>query len=203
MTTSSPWLLTEGPGRPDGVTLFCLPYAGGGASIYRSWRQGLPDHVQLCRVQLPGRETRFAEPPLTRMEALLDGLADALVPWLDRPFALFGHSMGGVVAAALTRRLDRTLGVRPRHLFISGSRPPHLPVAIPLHGLPPNDFLAALRRDGGTPGEVLDCPELMDVFTPVLRADHAILETWGTRSRFPLPVPVTCFAGTAEHGGSA
>ncbi|MPZ36356.1 MAG: alpha/beta fold hydrolase [Rhodospirillales bacterium] len=193
--TSSPWIVGDGPAA---FRLFCLPYAGGGASIFRDWQAHLPAAIRLCRIQLPGRETRFDEEPFQSMTSLVDALISGLDDHLDKPFAIFGHSMGGSIAAELTRRLIRERNVSPRHLFVSASRPPHTVVRRPIHALPGPDFSAALRRDGGTPDEVLRSAELMEIFTPILRADHAIVETWHREPPEPLPVPITCFAGTQD-----
>ena len=97
------------------VRLFCFPYAGGGASVYRGWASDLPDFVEVCPVQLPGREGRFREPAFTRLGPLVEALTESLRPCLDRPFAFFGHSLGALVAFELSRRLRRE-GRRPVRL---------------------------------------------------------------------------------------
>jgi surfactin synthase thioesterase subunit len=118
------------------LRLVCLPPAGGGASRYRGWPALLPDDVEVVSVQLPGRENRFNEQPIESMEELVDQLVEGLASYLTRPFALFGHSMGALIAFELIRRL-RPSGVAPVHLFASGCRAPHLPSRSPdWHTLP-------------------------------------------------------------------
>src|SRR5581483_5831846 len=101
------------------VRLFCFPYAGGGASIFRDWSGRLPGHVEVCPVQLPGRETRFRESAFTHVSPLVTTLAESLRPKLDRPFAFFGHSLGALVAFELSRRLLQDYELQPTHLFVS------------------------------------------------------------------------------------
>jgi len=190
------WLLFR-PGRPDALLrLFCLPYAGGGSSAYRDWQAGFPPEIEVCPVQLPGRENRFLEPPATSMPILVRDLANGLGPFLDRPFALFGHSLGALVVFELCHEL-RSMG-QPvaRHLFVSAHRAPHLPDRRPpIHHLPDDAFVAELRRLNGTPEEVLGNSELMELVLPTLRADFTISETYRWTWRPPLDCPITVFGG--------
>src|SRR5437870_3798527 len=93
-----PWVAFRKARKHARMRLFCFPYAGGGAPVYRAWPNDLPHEVEVCPLQLPGRENRLGETPFTRMEPLIDALTQALTPYLDMPFALFGHSMGAAVA---------------------------------------------------------------------------------------------------------
>jgi surfactin synthase thioesterase subunit len=155
--------------------------------------------IEICPVQLPGRERRLRERPFTAMEPLVAALAEALVPLLDRPFAFFGHSLGAWVGFELARYLRATSGPQPVQLFVAGSRAPHLPFAAPsLHDLPHEEFVAALGRLGGTPKEVLRDPELMALFEPVLRADFAIADSYTFRCEEPLACPISAFGGMAD-----
>src|ERR671919_747384 len=97
-TSTSSWILRFRRNPAADLRLFCFPYAGGAASIFRTWPSGLPGSIDVAAVQLPGRETRLAEPPVRRLDALVAAMAPALEPFLDRPFALFGHSMGALIA---------------------------------------------------------------------------------------------------------
>ncbi|MGX5775916.1 thioesterase II family protein [Methylorubrum zatmanii] len=194
--TAAPWVLGDGPAD---IRVVCLPYAGGGASIYREWQRHLPTGIRICRVQLPGRETRFGEPPFHRMEPLIDALLSGLGPCLAQgPYILFGHSMGGAIAAELARQLLAGKEAHPHHVMVSAARPPHVRAPHPIHELPEQAFRAALGRDGGTPAAVLESDELMAVVGPALRADHAVVETWHRSEPDPLAVPLTCFAGRCD-----
>jgi medium-chain acyl-[acyl-carrier-protein] hydrolase len=173
------WLACVQPRPRAAVRLFCFPHAGGGASLFRGWADGLPDTVEVCPVQLPGREARFREPAFTRLRPLTEALAGALRPHLDRPFAFFGHSMGALVAFELARRLSRDGGPQPVRLFVSGCAAPTVRRdGRPLHGLPGSAFRKELRRLQGTPAAVLDNDELMRLLLPTLRADFALCETY-------------------------
>jgi medium-chain acyl-[acyl-carrier-protein] hydrolase len=180
------------------MRLFCLPFAGGGASVYREWPGYFPDDVEVVPIQLPGRESRFCEPASDSVDLLADRLVDGLWCYLDRPFALFGHSMGALVAFELARRL-RQLSLEPVHLFASGSRAPHLPSRSPdRHALPDPEFIAALRGLNGVPREILENAEFIDVLLPMIRSDFKLAETYRFRPQAPLCCPVTTFGGRQD-----
>jgi medium-chain acyl-[acyl-carrier-protein] hydrolase len=192
----NPWLPTSPLTTTARTRLFCLPYAGGGASIYRPWIKAVPPSLQVCSVQLPGRENRLIEPAFTSMDALIPALIDAIRAHLDRPFAIFGHSMGALVAFELARALRRVRLPQPRHLFLSAHRAPHLPDRRPpIHQLDDEAFWAEMRRLEGTPQEVLDHEELKELVMPTLRADFQLCETWTLADEEPLDMPFSVFGG--------
>src|SRR5438552_2333015 len=150
------WVLRPRPDPRARLRLFCFPYAGGGASQFRTWAEGLPPEVELCPVQLPGREGRLRETPFTRIAPLVAALVTALRGYLDTPYAFFGHSLGALVGFELARALRRTGGPGPRGLLVSAYRAPDLPDPDPpLHLLSSPAFWDELRRLNGTPPEVL------------------------------------------------
>jgi medium-chain acyl-[acyl-carrier-protein] hydrolase len=180
------------------MRLLCLPYAGAGASIFRGWSEALPDGVAAHGVDLPGRGVRFAEPPCTSVAALVEDLADRLD--LTAPFALFGHSLGGLIAFELTRELRRRGDPLPEQLFVSASRAPRLTrFAEPLHALPDTDFVDAIARLGGVAPALLNDPELLSLALPALRADLALVETYEYRREEPLECAISLFGGTADR----
>lgn len=180
--------------------LFCFPYAGAGASIFRTWSNDLPPEIEVCPIQLPGRENRLRESPYTRLSPLIQTLAPLLRPYLDIPFAFFGHSLGALISFELTRELRRQNWPVPVHLFISGSRAPQIPdLDLPIHRLPEPKFLESLRRLNGIPEEVLQNPDLMQLFLPVLRSDFAILETYFYSTQEPLDCPIFAFGGMEDR----
>ena len=179
--------------------LFCFPYAGGGASIYRQWANKLPAWIEVCALQLPGRESRLREPGYTRMHAAIAEIADTVRPLLDKPFYLFGHSMGARISFELARYLRRYNLPQPEHLFVSGSRGPHMPRRDDdIHMLPDPEFLAEIKMLGGTPDEVLQNEELMELFLPILRADFTLLETYKCTPEPPLACPISAYCGTQD-----
>jgi surfactin synthase thioesterase subunit len=182
------------------IRLFCLPYAGGGAAIYRTWAAAMPPHIQVCPVQLPGRENRFAEPLYKSTVTLVPPLTEALRPFLDRPYALFGHSMGGLLAFEAARELRRRRLPLPQHLFLSSHRAPQLPDrATQVHRLSRPEFLKSLRELQGTPEEVLANEELMQIAEPVLRADFELCETYRYTPEEPLDIPMSVFGGIGDY----
>lgn len=194
------WIACRKPRPQARLRLFCFPYAGGGALIFRTWADGLPADVEVCPVQLPGRGTRLMEPLFTQLSPLIQALAQALLPLLDKPFAFFGHSLGALVSFELARQLRRQYGVQPVRLFVSASRAPQLPHrGLPIHTRSEGDFLAELRHLNGTPREVLDHEELMQISLPVLRADFAVYETYVYPTEPPLNYPISAFGGLRDR----
>jgi medium-chain acyl-[acyl-carrier-protein] hydrolase len=181
--------------------LFCFPYSGAGASIYFQWPASLlPAGVETCAIQLPGRATRLAEPPFTRLEPLVQALSHALIPLLDRPFAFFGHSMGALLSFELARHLRWHYGLCPMHLFVSGHEAPHLHQAPKLlHEMPEPDLIVELRRLNGMPEEVLQNAELMALLLPALRADLALCETYAYLPGDALDCPISAYGGLQDR----
>ena len=183
------------------LRLFCFPYAGGGPSAFRRWTKQLPQDVECCLVQLPGKERRVLEPPVRRMRGLVDALYAAIEPLLDRPFAFFGHSMGGKVSFELARKLRREGGPHPVKLFISATRAPRVPDPDPpVCHLPDHEFLAEIQaRYDAIPKDVLEDPELLQLVLPGLRADFEVMETHASLEEPPLESPITCIGGHQDH----
>lgn len=196
----NPWIAFHRPNSQAHLRLFCFPYSGAGASIFYKWPDGLPKTVEVCSVQLPGRETRLSEPLFTRLTPLVEATAKALRPHLDKPFAFFGHSLGALVSYELARYLRRHDGLMPLHLFVSGHSAPHLPkVDPPIHDLPEPEFVAELRRFNGTPDEVLEHVELRELILPILRADFEMYETYAHETDHPLECPISAFGGLQDE----
>src|SRR5215216_1306806 len=159
---TTPWVAFYRPRAAPRLRLFCLPFAGGGASSYRGWSNELPSDIEVVPVQLPGREDRLGEKPLQRIEDVVDGLIEALSPLMrDLPFTLFGHSMGALVALEVTRRLATTDGPVPCHMITSARAAPHLPLRRPqVSKLSRKELEQWLRELNGTPQAVLTSTEL-------------------------------------------
>jgi medium-chain acyl-[acyl-carrier-protein] hydrolase len=199
-TTVNSWFNCFKPHPNAKVQLFCFPYAGGGAIAYREWYKYLPDlpEIELYTIQLPGRESRLREPAFNQLEPLVEALSQALLPNLNKPFAFFGHSMGGLIAFEVSRYL-RKQEIYPEHLFVSGARAPHIrDTKPPIHNLPQSEFVQELRRFNGTPAAVLENVELMELLSPTLRADFAVLETYIHTKQIPLSCPITAFGGIED-----
>jgi medium-chain acyl-[acyl-carrier-protein] hydrolase len=193
------WLVRPRPIAEPRLRLFCIPFAGGGPILFRPWADLLPDDIEVCALQLPGREMRFRERPFSRLEPLVLDTAEALASCLDRPFAIFGHSLGALIAFEWARELRRRSLPGPTRLFVAGRVAPQCQRRQhDLHDMPEATFRDELRTLGGTPPEILDHDEIMALFTPVLRADLAVNETYQYRDDAPLDCPITAIGGTDD-----
>jgi medium-chain acyl-[acyl-carrier-protein] hydrolase len=181
------------------LRLFCFPYAGAGATVYQDW--ALP--AELCTEvwvpRLPGREARWRQPPLRRVEELLAELSAQLTPLMDLPFAFFGHSMGALLAFELARELRRAGGPAPAHLFLSAHRAPdRAPKRGPLSRLPKPQLVTRLLEMAGDSPTAVRHPELLLLWEPTLRADLEACEEYRFRPAPLLNTRVTCFAAAAD-----
>lgn len=200
MDAARSWIVVARPNPAARLRLFCFPYAGGGASIFRNWSRRLPSDIEIYAVQPPGREGRLKERPYHAMADLVEALGSTLEAHLDRPFAFFGHSNGGLMAFELIRRLRRVGGPMPLAFFPSARSAPHAPRReAAIHTLPHERFIERLRRLEGTPAEVLQNEELMSFLLPLLRADFSLAETYVYREEPALEIPITAFGGKHDQ----
>lgn len=162
------------------IKLFCLPYAGGSANIYLSWRKKLANNIELCPLELAGRGRRYNDPFYESIDVAADDIYKSVETQIsNNEFALYGHSMGSILAFELSHRLQERLGVLPKHIFFSGHRAPDVPRRDKdTYLLPNEEFKQELLNLGGTPKEVLEEEELLDFFLPLLRADFKIIENY-------------------------
>jgi medium-chain acyl-[acyl-carrier-protein] hydrolase len=197
---SGPWVVRFEERPSAGMRLYCAPFAGAGGPAYRPWARLLPPTVELCALQPPGRQDRMREAPFTDCRDLVRALADALAPELgELPFALFGHSMGGLVCFELARELRRRGGPMPLLLGISAWPGPQTPRAVPpVRDLPDDALVARVHALGGMPDAVLREPELLASVLPTLRADYRLCETYVYEPEPPLDCPITVFGALAD-----
>ncbi|MCP3137812.1 thioesterase II family protein [Pyxidicoccus xibeiensis] len=193
------WLYRR-PSPAARLRLFCLPYAGGGSSIYSRWQGDFPEDIEVCAVELPGRRARLREPPIRRAAALVEAIAEGVAPFLDLPFVFFGHSMGALLAFELARHLRRVGRQGPCALFVSAAAAPHLPRSRKLlWRLGDAEFLSEIRGYGGTPEEVFSEPDLRALFLPVLRADFEVFDTYEFEDDGPLACPLHVYGGRDDE----
>ncbi|MBR1001966.1 MULTISPECIES: thioesterase II family protein [Bradyrhizobium] len=186
------------------MNLICLPYAGGGASIYAAWQARLPDFIKVRAVQLPGRESRISEPACRDLDLLQNFIFESVQSCLDQPYVLFGHSNGALLAFELASRVRGRQFNPPLGLIVSASRSPQAKRPLrKVNNLPHGEFIAELKRIGGTPAEVLANPELMALVMPALRADFAINETYEYRAHPPLSCPIRAYGGADDRSVSS
>ena len=196
---NSPWIRYR-MARPQArLRLFCFPYAGGAASIYLNWVRKMHPAIEICPIQLPGRQERIKESPVVRMNTMVHQLEQALLPYLDVPFAFFGHSMGALLAFEFTRQLRRNHNMLPERLFLSGRRAPQIEFDDdPIYMLPDAEFLKEIRSFEGTPDAVINNDELMQFVLPYLRADFELCETYRYEDEGPLDCALTVFCGVND-----
>ncbi len=185
---------------PVKLRLFCFSHAGGGASSFRNWQSFFPSHIEVCPVQLPGRENRFMEPFITNMDELIDKMWFHISGVLDCPFAFFGHSLGGLIAYELAKKVECENKISLLRLFISAaSAPDNIDTRQMFHQLPNDRFIHHLRKYGGMPEQLLQDIEAMDVFLPRLRADFTLFETYLNRAPFSVNAPIVVFGGNEDY----
>lgn len=195
--THSTWLRCYRPRPYARQRLVCLPHAGGTASFYRTWADDLPEHIELHAVQYPGREDRYTEACVTDLNRLAAQVVGAITPLLDKPVALFGHSMGALIGYETARMLhDR--GRAPAHLFVSGAAAPVHHRTGTLHRGSDRALVKELVRIGGTPPDAFDDQELLSLILPAVRADYRALETHLPGPGPTLACPITAFTGTED-----
>ncbi|MFC8693830.1 thioesterase II family protein [Streptomyces parvus] len=180
----------------------CFPYAGGNAQAYVGWRRHLAPDIEVCPMQLPGHGERIGEPPRHRWDDLpadiRTGLTDLATP-RDRPIALFGHSLGALLAFERARILVSEHGIRPTRLLVSGHRAPHLPLREEtLHHLPDTEFLTGLSERSRTLRALTD-PEFRSLLLPMLKADCTASETCAFREGPTLTCPITALGGERDE----
>lgn len=200
MAMQTPWIAYHRPLPQPRLRLFCFHHAGGAASVFRPWRDLLqPYEIELCPIQLPGRETRTKEPLQTALKPLVTKIGQALIPYTDLPFACLGHSMGALVAFYVALYLQQR-GHTPKRLLISAATPPQTQQPQqPIHDLPDAAFLAAVDRYNGLPRELRMNPEAMALLLPILRADFAASANCHGMQQSLLHCPVSVFSGLYDR----
>ena len=188
------------------MRLFCLPHAGSGTAGFHRWKAALRGYgVDVCPVMLPGRETRMGERAIEDAGELIAGLIEASGALVDVPYAIYGHSMGALLAFEWARALARAGLAGPVCLFVGGRKAPQVAYGQGLlRGLGDDEFLAELdRRYGGRGSGLLDDPELREIFLPIVRADLALVEGFRYVPGVALACPVVALAGERDASVTA
>ncbi|MCA1217238.1 thioesterase II family protein [Streptomyces sp. 8L] len=181
------------------VHLVCFPFAGGSAGYFHALAKSLEPDISVLGVQYPGRQDRRHEPLIEDIGRLADEIYEALAPWETQPLALFGHSMGSVVAFEVARRFERENRRAPLALFASGRRAPSCPRDEDVHAADDASFIANLRSLGGTDPALLDDDEMRRMILPVIRGDYRAVETYrAPTAQTVLNVPVMAITGDRD-----
>jgi surfactin synthase thioesterase subunit len=198
---NSTWFRRFTTAAGDGPRLVCFPHAGGSATAFKDLAHALPADFDVVCVQYPGRQDRYCEEPFTALAPLAGAVAEELTRELaadgGRPYALFGHSMGALVAFETARLLAQGELPGPQRLFLSGRGGPDTD-SLPYHLYDDADVLADVRRLGGTEQTMLDDPDILELVLPALRADYRALGTYRWRGGEPLAAPVTALTGDSD-----
>jgi medium-chain acyl-[acyl-carrier-protein] hydrolase len=194
------WIVNPRPRPQADLRLICFPYAGGGAASFFSWADLLPTNIELIAIQPPGRASRIDEPPINEMDQLVDSLMSVADLLVDKPYVVFGHSLGSRVAFEFMRRCQSAGQRLPQHFIASASRGPHVrSLKEAISDLPDDAFLQELKRLNGTPEEILNNKELMAIYLPLIRADFKISESYHLETDVQFDLPLTVFGGTCDH----
>lgn len=183
------------------VRLWLFPCLGAGAAVWHPWIKPLTGAAEIISVCLPGRETRFGQAPVARLDDLATALTAVMAPQVDERDVLCGHGMGALLAFEVASRLRRERCAGPRGLVVCGARAPHhAPGHELLHRMSPLDFVAAVeRRYGDLPREFRDRPEFLEALLPALRADLEAEETYVRCTKAPLDIPILALAGSSDR----
>jgi surfactin synthase thioesterase subunit len=202
---TSPWFTTYNQPMKNQALVFAFPYSGAGSSVYHHWGSYFSQRgIDFIGVQLPARENRLGEKPLSHLPLLIDQLVFAIIPLLNKPFVFFGHSLGALIAFELCRALRKKGVSLPAHLFVSAFHPPSRPNPNKaLHQLTESEFLDGIRAYGNTPEQVLSSTLLMELLFPMLRADFALHETYHYKEESPLSCPITVLKGRQDSFAKA
>ncbi|MDN3988594.1 thioesterase II family protein [Zwartia vadi] len=195
----SSWLVPLSRHTNSKLTIFCFPYAGAGASIYRNWGKLFPDHVDMYAIQAPGRETRFSEPFVRDIAEFAIETAAAIQKTTEQPVVLFGHSLGAACAYETARALERA-GQTPELLIVSGRQcPGTASKRAPIAHLSDKQFLAHVLAYKGTPAAVLENEELIELLLPLLRADFGLAENYRPSIEPLLTCPIIGLGSTEDE----
>lgn len=209
------WLTVVGPRTNPSCRLFCFPFAGGGSAVYRTWVPSIRGSIEVVAIEPPGRLNRIAENPVSDIDEFVDRVTADLGDKLDRPFAFFGHCLGGLTMYETARRLVQTTPYRPSHLFVSGARPPdrladqgaferqllrdlvglaEFRINLPSHAQPDDVFAEIIRRFNILATEqLLEEPELRELMLPVVRAEFRMANNYIFKPETGWDIPITCF----------
>lgn len=189
------------PNPRASVRLFCFPCAGGGASMYRRWSQLLPD-VEVWAVNYPGRETLHGQPFAASVDAIIAPVLEQEELFAEKPFVIYGHSFGSLVAFAAAFQLQQR-GIAARALVVSARRAPHLPASQIFADLPQQPFLVELDKFGGMPDSIRKDPEMMAFYLPIIRADLRLNEITALPPADRIDAPLHLFSASYDPSSSA
>ena len=195
------WFYVPKPNPKAKARLFCFHYAGGTAEMYHKWAEEIPEEIELCSIQLPGRSKRINETPYKDIETLIDELHNAIKPYLDVPFAYFGHSMGAMILFDYTQYLFKRNLTLPFYLLIAARKAPNIQSFHPhLHNLTDDEMIGFVRGLDIRPDAFFDNQDLLKKSIPMIKSDFEIVEKWKfDTDTVPLSIPIWVFGGESDE----
>lgn len=199
VSTANRWFVRFSRSSSPSLRLFCFPFAGSSASVFRSWIDNLPEEVEVLAIQLPGRENRLGERCMRDMDEIVENLEFEIDSCLDQPFVFFGHSLGSLIAYELLRRVEAGARHRAELFFASGGPAPHTRVARaePLR-LTQDQILQDLQKISQAHSELLENREALALMLPMLQADFEIYTNYRYRETAPLQSPIVVIRGETD-----
>jgi medium-chain acyl-[acyl-carrier-protein] hydrolase len=195
---SEHWWIASPSAGGSRLNLYCFPYAGAAASLFRNWQPSM-NSIQVRSIQLPGRASRLNEKPAADIATIVPRLSATIARSADRPFALFGYSLGAILCFEVARWLRRYGSVTPVHLCVAASKAPHVQEETPSkYDRSDEAILERLRALNGTPDDVLDDDDMMQLLLPVIRADFEMADLYTYYHEPPLECPITVFGGSED-----
>lgn len=201
-TVHSAWIRQFHEPGADGPVLVCFPHAGGSASAHLPLSEELSAAAEVLIVQYPGRQDRLAEPALVDIRQMADRAAHALLPWRHRSLALFGHSMGSLLAYEVALRLERGWGRAPLGLLVSSRAAPSVSSDRGVHAMDDERLTRHLAELAGTPPALLADKALLATVLPSVRADFRAVETYQDHAGHKVGCPISSYCGTKDAGVS-
>jgi medium-chain acyl-[acyl-carrier-protein] hydrolase len=199
-TNRDKWFFCMKPNTAAATRLFCFPFAGGGASVFNGWNELVDSSIEICALQLPGREARYSEPRIKDFVKLVKDIAQAIHEYQDKPFSIFGYSFGALLAFEVSRELRRQGLAIPVHLFVAACQAPQIPDAYPpISMLGDSEFMHKVEDFFEPQNEAWSHSKLRDFLLPVLRDDIAVCESYVYRKEAPFSCPIDVFAGEQDR----
>lgn len=197
---NNPWYVEYRKNSQATIRLFCFHHSGGGASTYYPWLEHLIPHIEMIAIQLPGRENRFTEPLTNNLKDIINNLGLGFEYYKNKPFLVFGHSLGGLIAFEFVKSIRELYSLYPCHIIISATKAPHLPFRMNL--LSPLDDQALkeeLKTYNGIEGAILNNEEFLSLLLPIIKNDFSISERYCSADVMPLPCDILLLSGTQDR----
>lgn len=199
---ATPWIVRRSPRDRAAFRLFLLPHAGAGSVLYRDWSADFPDSIDVCAIEPPGRFPRRKERSIDDVFEFARALRPALDPYLDVPFAIFGYSLGALMAFEVAREIRRHRKLEPVHLFAAAQKAPHMPYRMRAISREPKlSFVREIEeRYGALEPLVKEDPETLDMVVEIMRADLGMLENYRYLEEEPFRCPMIAIGGKDDLG---